>query len=92
MKNEIKLTTKELAEEIEKGRKKISIGSKYTHYKNPSHKYTVLDLAIQEATNKVCVIYKADYVTGITFIRDLDVWLSKPTINGKKVNRFTKVT
>ncbi len=91
MKNEIKLTTKDLAKEIEKGKKKISIGAQYYHYKNPSHTYTILDLAIQEATNKVCVIYKADYVEGITFIRDLDVWLSKPTFNGKKVNRFTKV-
>ncbi len=87
----MKLKAEDLEKQIKKAASKIFIGKKYFHYKNPTQTYTVLDLGIQEATNKICVIYKADYVEDITFVRDLDIWLSKPIINGKKVERFTLV-
>ncbi len=79
----------ELISEISKAKEIVKIGGKYSHYKDSNKTYTVIDFGVQEATNKICVMYKADYVENLIFVRDLDIWLEKVEVNSKKVNRFT---
>jgi hypothetical protein len=68
----------------------VEIGGHYYHHRNPQLLYKVIDIGIQEATEKVCVIYKALYGDGIIWVRDLDSWLAEAEHNGKKVPRFQK--
>jgi hypothetical protein len=86
-----KKTQEELEKELREAEKLIKVGGVYSHYKNPQNLYTVIALAIQEATNKICVIYQAEYGKKLIFVRDLDIWLSKPETHGEKVERFTRI-
>lgn len=72
--------------------KAIIIGGIYSHYKNPQHHYKVHNFAVQEATDKLCVVYEALYNPGILFIRDVDQWLTEVVVNGKKQKRFTFIS
>lgn len=82
-------THTELAGEINTIKKQIVVGATYFHYKNPTNFYIVVDIAVQEATEKLCVIYKALYEPHLTFIRDVDSWLEKVEVEGNMVDRFT---
>jgi hypothetical protein len=69
--------------------KLVSIGSVYKHYKYPLRDYKVTILAVQEATEKICVIYKdISEPDAPPFVRDLDSWLEKVEWEGKAVPRF----
>lgn len=81
-------TIRELEEKLKEASKKVKVGGRYWHFKNPDHFYTVVSLGIQEATENVCVLYKAEYAD-ITFVRDLESWISKVEVNGKLADRFT---
>ncbi|CAN5175768.1 hypothetical protein BH09PAT1_BH09PAT1_7380 [soil metagenome] len=74
--------------EIKKAEELIKLNGIYSHYKNPQNKYKVLSFAVQEATDKICVIYQPQYGKKLLFIRDLDNWLEQPIIDGKAVERF----
>jgi hypothetical protein len=80
-----------LKQELESAKRKITIGAKYRHFKSPDNVYTVMDLGFLEATDKLCVIYKADYGGKFIFVRPLDVWLEQVDWQGKKVQRFSKI-
>jgi hypothetical protein len=67
----------------------IQVGGLYYHYKNPNDLYKVLNLAVTEWDDEVCVIYEAQYGERITFVRPLSSWLEKVEWNGKIVDRFT---
>lgn len=82
----------ELNDEIKKAREHVSVGGLYSHYKHPQNLYRVVGLAIQEATDKVCVIYQPQKNKQTLWIRDLDNWLEKPVVDGKVVDRFRLVT
>lgn len=81
-------TEEEIEKEIQEAKREIVMGGLYSHYKNPKNLYTVIALATQEATNKLCVIYRAEYGKKLLFVRDLDNWLEQPEWHGKKVTRF----
>jgi hypothetical protein len=82
-------THAELAGEINAIKEQIFVGATYFHYKNPTNLYLVVDIAVQEATEKLCVIYKALYEPHLTFVRDVDSWLEQVNVDGKMVDRFT---
>lgn len=86
---EVRKTQEELERDIKDAEKLVKVGGRYVHYKSTNHIYTLLGLAIQEATNKVCVIYRAEYGKNVTFVRDLDTWLSEVEVDGLHVKRFT---
>jgi hypothetical protein len=71
--------------------KLVELGAIYTHYKFPDRDYKVLGYVIQEATDKVAIIYK-DISTDDApqFCRDLDSWLENVTVDGVLVPRFKK--
>lgn len=79
----------ELNERIREASKKVVVGGVYKHFKYPDREYYVEKLAIQEATEKVCVIYKdIKSISAPSFVRDLDSWLDKVEWEGKTVPRF----
>lgn len=79
----------ELNKKIAEASKKIVVGGIYKHYKYPDREYYVEKLAIQEATEKICVIYKdIKSISAPSFVRDLDSWLESVEWEGKSVPRF----
>jgi hypothetical protein len=77
-----------LEDELNQAAKKVKVGGIYYHYKNPNNYYKVVGLGIQEATDKICVLYQAEYNKKLTFVRDLGSWLENPEFN---VSRFSLV-
>lgn len=81
----------ELAKEVAAAEEKVTIGARYQHYKGADKIYEVLGLGFLEATNELCVIYKACYDQELTFLRPVTSWLEFVEWEGKTVPRFTKV-
>ena len=89
MTNVSHMTHEELNKKIKEAEKQVVIGGVYRHYKYPERKYFVEKLAVQEATLKVCVLYKdIAAISAPTFVRDLDSWLESVEWEGKEVPRF----
>ena len=82
----------ELNQKLSAAAKLVAVGSIYKHYKYPLRDYKVTILAVQEATEKICVLY-----TDISdpdappFVRDLDSWLESVEWQGAIVPRFKLV-
>jgi len=89
-------TEEELNSLLEEARSKVSVGSKYYHYKNPDNQYVLIDVAIFEGDESVCVIYRPLYMaSNVLWIRKLEGeggWLT-PAVseNGEQTDRFVKV-
>lgn len=81
----------ELAKEISEAQRQVTVGAKYYHYKGRDKIYTITGLGFVEATNELCVIYRAEYGERLTFIRPLTIWLEHVEWAGKTVPRFTKL-
>lgn len=67
----------------------VTVGATYMHYKQKP--YVVLDLAILEATNELCVVYQAQYGQRLVFVRPLSSWLETVPHSGKAAPRFLKI-
>lgn len=67
-----------IEEELRSAEKQVKIGGIYSHYKDPKHLVKVLSIGVQEATDKLCVIYQEVAGGNIIFVRDLDIWLEEP--------------
>jgi len=82
----------ELNKKIAEASQSVELGAIYKHYKYPERDYLVEKLAIQEATEKICVIYKdISSLSALSFVRDLDSWLETVEWEGKKVPRFVLI-
>ncbi len=82
----------QLNRELAEARTKVTIGGKYTHYKNPDSLYEVKELGVLEANDEICVIYSSLRIKNKpTFVRPLSEWLEIVEWQGKKVPRFKKV-
>lgn len=77
-----------LKQKMDEAAQSVVIGGIYVHYRNPDKPYQVLNLAIQEATEQICVIYKNLYGTELIWVRNLDSWNSMVMHNGDMVPRF----
>lgn len=78
----------QLHREIEEARKQVVVGGMYSHYKYPENTYEVINLGFIEATDAVCVIYRATYDKELIFVRPLDSWLDILELEGRKIPRF----
>jgi hypothetical protein len=67
-----------IEKELEIAKRQVRIGGIYSHYKNPEHLVRVIAVGIQEATDKLCVIYQEVANGNHVFVRDLDIWLEEP--------------
>lgn len=90
-------TFEELGRKIKDMESIIPLGSRWIHFidKKEEHPYLVLNLALEEASEEVVVIYRREDLPE-SFIWTRPVkgekgWLSKTEVNGKKVERFKKV-
>jgi len=77
--------------ELKKAADKVKVGGLYYHYKDKNKYYKVLNLAITEADDSICVIYEAQYDSKLIFVRPLISWLSKVEWKNKSVDRFTLI-
>lgn len=78
-----------LNKKIAEAAKLVAVGATYIHYKYPERTYWVEKIAIQEATEKICIIYHDSSAVGApSFVRDLDSWLENVEWQGKIVPRF----
>ncbi len=72
--------------------KNVVVGATYRHYKYPKRKYKVLMLAIQEDSQKVCVVYQDVARTDAPpFVRNLDSWLESVEWDGETISRFMRI-
>ena len=71
----------DLEKDLNLAQTQVKVGGVYAHYNNPDHKVKVIRLGIQEATEKICVIYQDVADERLTFVRGLDSWLEKPLEN-----------
>ena len=71
---------------LDEAAQRVSVGGRYRHYKGGL--YTVTGLAILEATEEVCVIYRAEYGEHLSFVRALSVWLEMVDVDGTMAPRF----
>ncbi len=84
-------TQKELAEKISEAREQVEVGAKYYHFKNPNDLYVIEQIGILEATEEVCVVYRALYGKEIVWIRTLEDFTSEKETEDGKVIKFTKI-
>ena len=87
-------SAEELRVELTEATNLVPIGSKWAHFKNPTHYYEITDLVITEDDDSVAVIYKSTFepTEGISFYRPIESFLSKKTLeDGTEVDRFTRV-
>lgn len=80
-----------LVTEINETSKKVKVGGLYYHYKHPDQYYKVVNLAVTEWDDKICVSYQAQYGEKLIFVRPLDSWLEKVEWQDKTIDRFTLV-
>ena len=86
------ITHDELNRKLSDATKQIRVGAIYRHYKFPTREYKVLNLAIQESTESVCVIYQdIQEPNAPPFVRDLDSWLSTVEWEGSVAPHFSPV-
>lgn len=83
------LTPDELQSILTSAAQQVETGAMYRHYKGQT--YTVVDVAILEATDESAVVYRANYDPRLTFVRELRVWLETVTVDGKTLPRFRKL-
>ncbi len=87
----MKKSQKQLKREIEEATQRVKIGGIYAHYKNPSHTYRVLDLAVNTEYDTIWVIYKSLYEEEVTFLRSVDEWCDEVEKDGRMMKRFTLI-
>ena len=72
--------------------KGVKVGGVYRHYKYPKRKYKVLMLAIQEDSQKVCVLYQdITRSDAPPFVRSLESWEETVEWEGVITPRFTPI-
>ena len=69
--------------------KSIEVGSLYEHYKGM--RYKILAVGRHSETLEEVVVYQALYGEGDVWVRPLDMFLEKITINGKLQPRFKRL-
>lgn len=83
---------RELSGKLEEAYTKVEKGAEYTHYKDPTKRYEVVFLAIDEPTDEVRVVYRELYGKAMIWVRTLEDFTSKVKLeNGQEVDRFKKV-
>lgn len=87
----MKTSQKILFNKVNKVREIIDVGGLYHHYKDSEKLYVVETVGLMENNEDECVVYRALYGNGLVWVRTLEDFVSKITINGSKVTRFIKV-
>ncbi len=75
--------------ELADAAKKVKVGGLYSHYKDSSKLYKVLNLAVMENNGDLCVVYEAQYGPKLVFVRPLNSWLENVDWEGEQKDRFS---
>jgi hypothetical protein len=67
-----------------------NISGKYRHFKGGE--YEVLGIGKHSETQEEFVVYKILYGEGGLWVRPKEMFLDKKEVDGKKVQRFTKIS
>ncbi len=78
-----------LSDKLKRAATEVRIGGIYSHYKRPTETYRVVNLAVTESDDEVCVVYEAQYGERLMFVRPLTSWLDTVERDGVPVDRFT---
>jgi hypothetical protein len=81
----------ELAQIIAEVTADVKVGDRFVHYKSPDLFYRIIDIALREADETPCVVYKAEYGEQISYVRPYDDWTATVQHDNQEVPRFTKV-
>ncbi len=84
-------TQEELRHELTEAGALVTVGARYTHFKDPLHEYLVTGLAIIEATEEVGVLYEAQYDEHMTFVRPLNSFVEMVETPAGATPRFVRV-
>lgn len=87
----MKKSQRELNQDLIEASQRVKIGTIYAHYKDPSHTYKVMDLAVNADDSMVWVIYKALYEEELLFLRSVDEWCDDVEKDGATMKRFIPV-
>jgi hypothetical protein len=82
------LGQKQLSKIVTEAQTKVSVGAKYHHYKDTDQQYEVLAIALDEDTQKPCIVYKALYGKEIVWMRTLENFLEEVETDQGKICRF----
>lgn len=82
-------SAEELKEELEEAKKKVVIGSRYSHFKDENSIYEIVDVVINEATEEPMVIYKDENGEKLTYARPLHSWDEIMEHDEQQIRRFT---
>ncbi len=86
------MTSADFQHLISEAGERVSIGGEYGHYKNPTEKrYRVESLAIDEATERVCVVYRPLYGEGLLWIRTVENFLETVETSDGPKPRFVLI-
>lgn len=85
-------TQEQLLKELENIKTKIKVGDKFVHFKHPDRFYTIIAIGFIEATEELCITYRAEYGDRITWVRTESEFFSRAKLeDGKTVDRFTLI-
>ena len=87
----MKKTQIQLRREIDRARQHVKLGGIYVHYKDSSHTYEVVDLAVNTEQDTIWVVYTSLYDERLTFLRSIDEWCDDVEKDGKIMRRFTEL-
>ncbi|HSX28618.1 MAG TPA: DUF1653 domain-containing protein [Candidatus Saccharimonadales bacterium] len=79
-----------LSAKLATAKKQVPVGARYMHYKQRSYK--VIAVALREEDTEPCVVYQAEYEDELVWIRPVANWNEDVTVDGKTVQRFTKLS
>ena len=82
----------QLSKELNNLKSRIDEGDGCYHYKHPDQLYHVVGIGFIEGNGKSCVVYQAEYGDKLTWVRTQDEFFAKVEVDGKEVDRFTKVS
>jgi hypothetical protein len=80
-------TEQEFKDMLSEAAKLVKVGGRYRHSKSGGE-YTVVDLALIEATEKVGVVYLAEYDERFKWLRPVDDFVAEVEIDGVRRKRF----
>ncbi len=84
-----KKSYEELQQMISNANEQIKLGSRCYHYKDSGKFYTIVDFVIIQEIQEVGVIYEAEYMPGINFVRPISEFFDELEFEGEKRMRFT---
>ncbi len=79
---------------VEQVKWKLPIGSIWSHYKNSSKQYVIVDIVVYEADDELLVIYESKSTLGqwLRFARKVAIFMESVSRQWMSVPRFTKMT